>query len=284
MIGKFYWLAKPGIIYGNLLSTVAGFVLASKSNFHIPLFLATVFGISFVMGCACVLNNYLDRGIDVKMNRTRNRASVTGEIPLVTGLIYAVILGLIGFGLLLLYTNSITVWVAFAGVVVYVPIYGYFKRASSFGTIVGSFAGAVPPLVGYLAVTNKFDAAAWLLLVILGVWQMPHFYAIAIYRKEDYAQAGIPVLPLTAGVRNTKIAILLCIIIFIVASELLYFYHYTGLVYAVIMAVLGIWWLIYGFRGFGNPNEVSYGRKMFMRSLVALLVLNLGICIGVFLP
>lgn len=284
MIRDYYRLAKPGIVYGNLLSVVAGLMLASSGNINFGLFLATVFGISFVMACGCVLNNYLDRGIDEKMERTRTRASVTGKIPLRNGIIYATILGLGGLGLLFFYTNTLTTAIAFAGLVIYVVIYGFFKRRTSFGTIVGSVAGAVPPLVGYVAVSGKLDLGAWIIFLILVFWQMPHFYSIAIFRIKDYAAASIPVLPITAGARTTKIAILGFIVLFTLTAISLTVFRYTGIVYAVVLGMLGAWWFVQGLAGFSTPDDFKWARKMFFNSLVVLLVTCVSISVGGFLP
>ena len=284
MIRAYYRLAKPGIVYGNLLSTVAGFVLASRGHLEPIRFVACILGISLVMACACVLNNYLDRSIDRKMERTKNRASVTGQISLRRGIIYACVLGLIGFSLLYFYTNGLTTWIAFAGIILYVVVYGIFKRLSSIGTVVGSLSGAVPPLVGYVAVSNQLDLAALIIFLMLVAWQMPHFYAIAIFRGQDYAAAGIPVLPNTSSVRLTKYAIVGFLVAWFAAALALYFCHLAGVTYADTIGVLGLWWLYRALAGFGSPDDIKWARQMFGSSLVVLLVMSIAICLGAVLP
>jgi len=221
MIKDYYSLTKPGIIFGNAIPAVAGFFLASKGHPNAGLFIAMLVGISFVIASACVFNNYIDRDIDKFMARTKKRALPTGIISGRNALLYAIVLGVIGFSLLLFYTNLLTTFVGFVGFFVYIVLYGISKRRSVYGTIVGSIAGAVPPVVGYVAVTNNFDMGALLLFLILVIWQMPHFYAIAIFREDDYAAASIPVLPIKQGIKATKIHMVLYIAAFLIATVML---------------------------------------------------------------
>ena len=205
MIKAYYLLAKPGIIYGNALTAIGGYFLAAKGIFDLSLFLSMLFGLSFVIGSACVFNNIMDQGIDSKMARTKKRALVTKTIPEFHAVVYGSILGILGFLLLLCNTNVLTALIAFIGFIFYVIVYGIFKRKSVHGTVIGSISGAVPPVVGYCAVTNNLDLGAFLLFIILVIWQMPHFYAIAIFRRDDYVAASIPVLPIKKGLFQTKI-------------------------------------------------------------------------------
>ncbi|HEU5122168.1 MAG TPA: protoheme IX farnesyltransferase, partial [Candidatus Saccharimonadales bacterium] len=192
-IKSYYYLAKPGIIYGNVLAAMAGFLFGSGRTFEGWRFLALVFGIGLVIGASCVLNNILDRGIDKKMARTKKRALVTGDITIPSAIIYAVTLAGGGFSLLVLYTNWLTAALGAFAMVFYVVLYGIAKRKTIFGTLVGAVPGAIPPVTGYVAVSNQLDGAALLLFLILVAWQMPHFYAISIYRRHDYDAAAIPV-------------------------------------------------------------------------------------------
>lgn len=188
-------LTKPGIILGNVITTAGGFALASRGDIDFRLFFLTLIGLSFVIASSCVFNNYIDRHVDAKMGRTKNRALATGEISIKNALIFGMLLGLIGVWILFVYTNPLTVSIALAGFLIYVFPYSFGKYRTTYGTLIGSVAGATPPLVGYCAVTNSFDLGALILFFVVVFWQMPHFYAIAIYRFKDYAKAGIPVLP-----------------------------------------------------------------------------------------
>jgi len=277
VIKSYYYLVKPGIIYGNCLTAAAGFFLAAKGNIDWLLFLAMLFGISFIMASGCVFNNYFDRKIDMDMDRTKNRALVTGEIPTTNAIIYGGVLGILGFSILFYLTNPLTTLVALVGFIFYVFIYTPFKRRTVHGTLLGSVAGAVPPVVGYCAVSNNFDLGAILAFAILVLWQMPHFYAIAIYRLKDYSNAKIPVMPVKKGVYFTKINIFLYIIIFILISGLLTLLGYTGNIYLAAMAVVGFAWAWLALDGFRNGiDETKWARRLFMFSQIVLLVFCLA--------
>lgn len=273
MMKRYYFLTKPGIIYGNSLSVIAGFFLASHGSFNPLLFVTTLLGIGFVMASGCVFNNYIDRGIDEKMERTKRRALVTKSIPVSHAMIFGTILGLSGFGLLYNFTNLLTTFIAGIGFFFYVVVYGIAKRKSVHGTIVGSISGAVPPVVGYVAVSNNLDLAALFLFLLLVVWQMPHFYAIALFRMKDYRDAGIPVLPIVKGIQQTKIQIIHYIITLIIITPLLTFFGYTGYPYAIVAVTLCVIWIGIGIQGFKTQDTVMWAKKMFRFSLIVLLVL-----------
>jgi len=261
-------LAKPGIILGNAITTAGGFALASKGHIDFFLFLATMIGLSCVIGSACAFNNYIDRESDVKMSRTKNRPLARGDISVRNALMFALALGAIGVAVLGMFTNLRTLSIAIFGFLAYVILYSFSKYRSVHGTLIGSIAGAVPPVIGYCAVSNKLDAPAWILFAIIVMWQMPHFFAIAIYRMDDYAKAGIPVLPVQKGIVRTKVQMVLYIIGFIAASSLLPLFDYTGNGYFFIVLLLGAAWLLLALQGFKSTNDVRWARKMFVFSLV----------------
>lgn len=283
-VRTYYQLTKPGIIYGNVITAAAGFFLAAQGSIHFGLFLATLAGISAVIGAACVCNNYIDRGIDAKMDRTKKRAIPLGSVSGRSALLYASSLGIIGFGLLAAYVNLLTVIVGLVGVVFYVVFYGLAKRHSIYGTEVGSVSGSIPVMAGYTAVTGHLDLAAWLLFLILTLWQMPHFYAIALYRQKDYAAAGLPVLPIVKGDQVTKLRIIAYIVLFGGASLALATYGYAGFTYAGLMLLVTGMWLWRGIAGFKTTNTVSWARMMFGFSLTVLLTFSFGIALTTWLP
>lgn len=275
MIKTYYLLTKPGIILGNAITVAAGVALASHGHIDFRLFLSTLIGLSLVIAASCVINNYIDREADKKMERTKKRALAQGLITGKRALVFATLLGLIGFSILAIYTNLLTLLCAFAGFFIYVVLYSVWKYHTTYGTIIGSFAGAMPPVVGYCAVTNQFDLGATLLLLILVLWQMPHFYSIAMYRFEDYTKAKIPILPITRGIPVTKVHMLLYIIAFMFSAFALTFFGYTGNVYLVISMFLSAAWLWLCIRGFKSKNHVLWGRRMFIVSLVVVT----GLCL-----
>ena len=246
--------------------------------------MAVLVGTSLVIGSACVFNNYLDRGIDAKMMRTKKRALVSGRITTQNAIIYASILAVVGFWILLRYTNVLTAGVGLVGFVDYIILYGYFKRRSVHGTIVGSVAGAVPPVAGYTAIVNHLDSGALLLFLLLVFWQMPHFYAIAIRRLKDYKAAGLPVLPVKKGIKHTQIQILVYIVGFTVVAALLTAFGYTGYIYLIVMLLIGLVWLIQGVKGFSTTDAVAWARRMFLLSLVVTLVTSVMLSVGALLP
>ncbi len=226
----------------------------------------------------------MDQGIDSKMARTKKRALVTKIIPEFHAVIYASILGIMGFLLLVINTNLLTTLTAFVGFFFYIIVYGISKRKSVHGTIIGSISGAVPPVVGYCAVTNTFDVGAFLLFLILVIWQMPHFYAIATFRHDDYAAASIPVLPVKKGLKQTKIQMILYIIAFIIVNALLTVFHYTAYTYLIIMTLLGLIWLVMTIQGFKTVDQNRWARKVFIFSLLLITVFSFLLMGNSFLP
>lgn len=194
LIKDYYTLTKPGIIYGNALTASAGFFLASRGAVDLWLLLATVAGLSLVIASACVFNNYVDRDIDALMERTRDRALASRRLSTKSALIFGSILGALGFATLLFYTNPLACLVALLGFVVYVALYTPLKRRSGHALFVGAVAGATPPVVGYAAAAGVLDISALWLFIFLFLWQLPHFIAISVYRADEYAAAGVPLL------------------------------------------------------------------------------------------
>lgn len=282
MFKTYFSLTKPGIIFGNIITAIGGFFLASKGQIDIVLLFATIIGLSFIIASACVFNNVIDRDIDVKMARTKNRALVKHRVSALNAILYASVLGILGSLTLVLFTNLLTLCIAFIGFVFYVIVYGIWKRRSVYGTVIGSISGAVPPVVGYCAVSNQFDLGAFLLFLILVLWQMPHFYAIAIFRSTDYAAASIPVLPLKKGTQETKIQMLVYIIAFIIATLLLTVFGITGSAYFIVALLLGLFWLFVGVKGFTTDDDKKWARKMFRTSLIVLTLLCMMMSVDVF--
>ena len=248
------------------------------------LLLATLSGIALVIASACVFNNFIDRDIDKKMSRTKKRALAAGDISGRSALTYATILGIAGFSILAIFTNSLVVAANLIAIFSYVVIYGVSKRRSMHGTLVGTIPGALPLVAGYLAVTNNIDAAAVILFFILVAWQMPHFYAIAMFRYSDYKSAGLPVITVKKGMDAAKQQIMAYIFVFTVASSMLSGYGYTGVIYLIGVVVLGGWWFLQGVLNYRRLSDKDWGKKMFSASLVANLSISLLIAFGAVLP
>ncbi|CAG9411143.1 heme o synthase [Providencia alcalifaciens] len=276
MFKQYLQVTKPGIIFGNLISVIGGFLLASKGSIDYPLFIATLLGVSLVVASGCVFNNYIDRDIDRIMERTKNRPLVKGLIDPKVSLIYATALGVAGMVLLLVAANALAMLLALIGFIVYVGLYSlYMKRKSVYGTLIGSLSGAAPPVIGYCAVTNEFDAGALILLLIFSLWQMPHSYAIAIFRFKDYKAANIPVLPVIKGISVAKTHIFLYILAFMVATLMLAISGYAGYKYLIVGAAVSLWWLGMAISGFKTENDDRvWARKLFIFSIVAITSLS----------
>ncbi|MGL9750784.1 MAG: heme o synthase [Symbiopectobacterium sp.] len=286
MIKQYLQVTKPGIIFGNLISVIGGFLLAYKGSIDYPLFIATLFGVSLVVASGCVFNNVIDRDIDKKMERTKNRVMVKGLISVKVSLSYAAALGIAGFALLYVAANPLAMWLSVMGFAVYVGVYSlYMKRHSVYGTLIGSLSGAAPPVIGYCAVSNQFDAGALILLLIFSLWQMPHSYAIAIFRFKDYQAANIPVLPVVKGISVAKNHITLYIVAFMVATLMLSLGGYAGYKYLVVAASVSIWWLGMALSGYIKPNDDKvWARKLFVFSIVAITSLSVMMSVDSMTP
>lgn len=282
---RLYSLTKPRVLYANVLTTAAGFLLASAGNIDWLLFIAVCSGTTFVIGSACVLNNVLDRDIDERMARTRNRASITGDVSVRSAVIFSTLLAVAGFAILIVWANWLVVVVGVAGFIFYVVLYGMLsKRMSMHGTLVGSISGATPVLAGYVAVTGSMDVAAVLAFLMMFFWQEPAFYSIAIYRRHEYANAGVPVITVARGVGFAKRQILIYTVLFVITSLLLYAFGYVGWVYLVVMAAAGAAWIGLGIGGLRTTNDDHWARRMFRLSLVVLLTLCVMFVVGPILP
>jgi protoheme IX farnesyltransferase len=274
-IKNYVLVAKPGIIFGNLISAAAGFFLASKGRVDGALLPATLIGISLVVASGGVFNNCVDRNLDRKMIRTRHRALAQGLISPVIAAAYATILGLAGLALLWAATNLLTFAIVLAGLVIYVGVYSlYLKRHSVYGALIGSLAGATPPLAGYCAVTGRFDLGAVILLAIFSLWQMPHCYAIAVFRLEDYAAAAIPILPVKEGTAAAKKHIVGYILAFLAATLMLTLGGYTGYRTLAVAVVLGLSWLYMAWSGYKAIDERLWAKKLFIFSIVTIFILS----------
>jgi heme o synthase len=281
----YYRLTKPGVMYGNVLTAVAGFLLSSAGDVDIRLLFGMTLGMVFLVSGACALNNYLDRDIDTKMERTKNRPSVTGVISAKNILIYAILLSLLGVLFLYIFTNFLALSIGIIGYVTYVWLYGaWTKRTSVHGTAMGSISGAMPIAAGYAAVSGSLDAGLIIVFAILYLWQFPEFFSIAIYRRKEYKAAGIPVMPVAKGVDVTIARIFIYTALYVVATILLTIFGYTGWTYFIIMLGAGLYWVKIAYQGFGAEDKNVWAKEMFRFSMVMILLLCLMLSIGPVLP
>lgn len=280
MFKDYLMLTKPGIIMGNLIAAGAGFFLAAQGNIDFFLFLMVCLGTALVVASGCIFNNYIDRDIDKKMSRTQNRALAQGRVDVRLALALAAILGVAGFYCLYAATNVMAVLFAAIGFLVYVGFYSLrYKRNSVYGTLIGSLSGACPPVIGYIAVTGAFDLGAIILLVTFCFWQIPHSYAIAICRYDDYKAANIPVLPVKYGIEIARMHMMVYIVAFACAALLLSARGYAGNIYALVISLMSLYWLYLVKVGYKKQEEVVWGRKNFIFSVVMITVFSVLISV-----
>lgn len=283
--GALYRLTKPGVTYGNLITTIAGYLFAANGHISWSVFAALTIGTWAVIASACVINNYLDQDIDALMTRTQKRPLLTGEVTGSQALVFGSVLGLAGTALLGLYTNWWVVGVGLFGWVVYVWLYGALgKRKSVHGTLVGSISGATPVLAGYVAVTNSLDVTGLVLFLILFFWQMPEFYSISVYRRKEYASAGVPVSSVVRGVLSTKRHIFVYTILTIASLLGLAAMPLASLTYLVVMLVFSAYWLQLAVEGLLTKDDDAWARNSFHFALVVLVVFSLIISLNPWLP
>ena len=285
MIKPYLQLCKPGIVRGNLVASIGGFFLASQGQIDWLLLLAVCIGTMFIVASGSVFNNYVDRDIDSVMKRTCQRELVQKTIPLSYALIWACILGVFGFAILFYYTSPVAFNFAVLGFVVYVGFYSlYYKRHSIHGTLIGALSGACPPVIGYCAVSQQFDIGSAILFLTFCLWQIPHSYAIAIYRFEDYKAAAIPVLPVQAGINRARYHIIGYIIAFSIASLALTYLGYAGSWYALGMGLLSLYWLYIAKVSFQKVSAQQWGKQLMLFSIICIMAFCLLISIDFVLP
>jgi protoheme IX farnesyltransferase len=283
-IKKYLLVAKPGIIIANAIPVAGGFLLASRGQIDAGALQATLAGTSLVVASGCVFNNYVDRNLDRKMTRTQNRVLAQGLMSPISAVIYATLLGIAGLTLLYTAVHPMCAAVVLAGFSVYVGLYSLcLKRKSAASTLVGSLAGAAPPLAGYCAVTNSFDTGALLLLLIFCLWQIPHAYAIAVLRQEDYIAAAIPLLPVKRGALTAKKHIVGYIMAFLAAALMLTVCGYTGRSFFMVAAATGLSWLLLACWGFRSDSR-RWARRLFFFSIVSITVLSVMMAVDYTMP
>lgn len=281
-VRAYYILTKPGIIYSNAMTAVSGYIFASLWRVQPLVLLSLVVGTMLLIASACVLNNYIDRPLDRRMQRTQKRALVTGAVSGRSALLFALALGVLGF-VVLRGTNALTVAIGLLAVFSYVVLYGLAKRYSVHGTLVGTLPGAASLVAGYTAVAGRLDLTALLLCLVMVAWQMPHFYAIAVRRLDDYKNAGLPVWPVRYGMKSAARQVVAYIVLFVVSGVLLTLAGRTGIIFAAAMTVLGCLWLRRAWPGLHAHND-RWARDTFLFSLIVLVALAVLLPLGAVLP
>lgn len=280
----YYELTKPRVVALMLLTAWIGMLLASPPS-EFPgyvMFWGTI-GIACSAGAAAVINQLVERHIDIHMRRTQDRPIATGRISPKHAMLFALFLGTVGLGSLTFFINSLTACLTLFSLIGYALIYTLFlKRTTPQNIVIGGAAGAAPPLLGWTCVTGTLDPFGILLVLIIFLWTPPHFWALAIYRQEEYAKTNLPMLPVTHGVRFTKFCILLYIILLIASTVLPYLTHMAGITYLVTALGLGAGFLYYGLRLFYTDNP-KVALTTFAYSIIYLMALFIGLLIDHYL-
>ncbi|MEN2766573.1 heme o synthase [Ornithinibacillus xuwenensis] len=274
-------LIKVGIVNSNLITAFTGFLLALhftdaafRENWQI--LLLTLSGTAFVIAGGCILNNWYDADIDPLMTRTKTRPTVTGTLSMQTILVLGLSSTAIGF-LLLVFTTIEAALIAMFGWFVYVILYTMWtKRRYTLNTIVGSFSGAVPPLIGWAAIEPSIHIVPVALFLLMFVWQTPHFLALAMKKTEEYRYAGVPMLPVVYGFEFTKRQIVIYIACLLPLPFLLFS---LGPIFLCVASLLNIGWLVIGLRGFLTKDDMGWANKIFVYSLNYLVIMFLTMAI-----
>ncbi len=274
-IADYFQLAKPRIIVLLLITTAAAMVMAARGFPPLALVFWTLFGGALAAGSAGALNCVFDADIDRVMRRTMDRPIPQGRISPMHATIYAVTLGIVAFAVLYLLVNPLAAWLSLAGNVFYVAIYTmWLKRATPLNIVIGGAAGAVPPLVGWAAVTHAIGGPALGLFALIFLWTPPHFWSLALMTETDYAKARVPMMPNVAGEERTKREIIYYTILLVAASLLLYPLHVMGTLYVAAAALLGAIFLYDTIRTWKDAGTF-WARRTFKFSLLYLALMCL---------
>jgi protoheme IX farnesyltransferase len=271
---QYYSLTKPKVVYLIVFTAMVGMLLAADGAVPLDIFVFGLLGIGLAAASGAAINHVVDEHIDRIMERTRNRPLASGEVDQKSALIFALSIGALGIAMLVIFVNLLTAILTFFSLVGYALIYTmYLKRATPQNIVLGGAAGAAPPLLGWTAVTGTVDTEALLLFLIIFVWTPPHFWALAIRRRKEYAKAGIPMLPVTHGVEFTKIQILLYTVLLVVVTMMPFIVQMSGLIYLAGAVALGIGFLYYAIRLYRDqqPNAIAmktFGYSIFYLSLL----------------
>lgn len=270
---NYFELCKPKVVGLIVFTTVVGMFLATPDMVPPLTLLYGTLGIGLAAAAAAAINHVLDRRIDAEMQRTRNRPLPTGQLSETEASTFAAALGVIAMAILWWLVNPLTASLTFASLIGYAVVYTvYLKRATPQNIVIGGAAGAAPPVLGWTAVTGQVDADALLLFLIIFVWTPPHFWALAIARKDEYAKVNIPMLPVTHGDEFTRLNILLYTVLLVVVTVLPYLTGMSGLLYLAGALALGAGFLFYAVQ-MKRSDDKSLPMKTFSYSVTYLMAL-----------
>ncbi|AZP12655.1 heme o synthase [Undibacterium parvum] len=272
-------LTKPRVTQLAVFCAIIGMFLATPDFPDWRVMLAATVGIWLLAGAAFAINCLIEREIDSRMARTARRASASGEITESQILVFSCAIGGAGMWVLYQFVNPLTMWLTFATFVGYALIYTIvLKPATPQNIVIGGLSGAMPPALGWAAIANDVPMQAWLLVLIIFIWTPPHFWALAMYRRDDYAKSGLPMLPITHGLEFTRFHVWLYTIALFATTMLPYAVHMSGLIYLISAVILGIMFLWYAWRIYRHYDDIL-ARKTFTFSIIYLSLLFLALLV-----
>ncbi len=270
MFKKYYNLTKPKVVSLIIFTAVVGMMLAGIETVPLSQSVAAIVGIALAAASGAAINHWVDQKIDVIMERTKDRPLPHGDLSSMQALTFALSLAVISMVLLVVWVNNLTAILTFISLMGYAVVYTVFlKRATPQNIVLGGAAGAAPPLLGWVAITDAVNTEAILLFLIIFIWTPPHFWALAIRRKDEYAKAGIPMLPVTHGVKYTKLLILLYSLMLFSVSLLPFVIKMSGLIYLVAAIILGLGFIIFAWKLYVDEKN-EYAMKTFSYSILYL--------------
>ena len=283
LLKSYYELCKPNVVYMMLICALVGMLLAEQYVSSYLYLFVSLSGIALCAASAAAINQVIDRETDASMTRTDQRPLPQGELSPTHASIFAFVIGVLGAMILYFFVNTLTMILTISSLIGYAFIYTvYLKRATPQNIVIGGLAGAAPPLLGWSSVTNTIDPYALLLVLIIFVWTPPHFWALAIYRKDEYAKESIPMLPVTHGVEFTKLQIVLYTIILFIVSVLPYIVLMSGIIYLVSALILSSIFLYYSIKLFvSEDNEIAM--KTFQFSIYYIFLIFLALLVDHFI-
>lgn len=279
-INSYYHLAKPRIVCCCLLTAAAGFLFASHWSNNYATLVGMLIGLGLVVGCAGVLSSLIDRDIDSRLSWTKKRAMAATEIKVPGAVKYTAAAGILGLAIIAIYANILTLIIALFGLLIYVIIYDYVKRKTIYGALVGAFAGALAPVIGYCAFTDSLDIGSVIIFLIFVCWQLVHFHAIALYRQKEYRSSGLPIWPNVKGVASSQFQVLFAIGVFSALMIGLFVFGYVGYVFLLFGLALGLGWLWYCSLLVSRSTPSAWGKTVLTSSLVVILLLSIGLAVG----
>ena len=270
---NFLALCKPRVTLLIVFTAMIGMFLATPSMVPLNILLAATVGIGMASGAAAAFNCLVEQAIDAKMARTRGRPLPTGQVTSKQTFIFATIMACIGLGILYVFVNPLTMWLTLATFVGYAIIYTIFlKPATPLNIVIGGLSGAMPPALGWAAVTGSVSPEAWILVLIIFAWTPPHFWALALYRREEYAKSGLPMLPVTHGEEYTRLQILLYTIILTAVTLMPFALRMSGFIYLALVLLLDGVFMAYAI-GLYRKYSDDLARSMFKFSILYLTLL-----------